>query len=104
VSTFQNDYESLIEEVRALLSDSEIYLISITPTCNAYQVYMPAIRENNAFILELSKKHSMGYIDLFTPLSDENTGLLKEEYTFDGQHFSETGYETITKILSLYIS
>ena len=84
------------------LSNSSIYLISMTPTCKAYQGYMPAIRQNNEFIVAISRKYSLGYIDLYSALLDEDTGLLREEYTVEGQHFNETGYEVITQVLSSY--
>lgn len=102
VDTFQDDYEELVVGIMEKLSNSSFYLISMTPTCKAYQGYMPAIRQNNEFIVAISRKYSLGYIDLYSALLDEDTGLLREEYTVEGQHFNETGYEVITQVLSSY--
>ena len=97
VSTFQNDYELLVQKTMEYLPNTELYLCSITPTCGAYQGYMSQIKENNVYIQSIVTKHSLYYLDLYSSLIDNETNLLRESYTVEGQHFNENGYLKITE-------
>ena len=66
-------------------------------------------RRNNEDIQEINQKlkdyceeNKLEYIDLYTLLVDDD-GNLSENYTKDGLHMSEEGYEAITDKLHEYI-
>ncbi len=100
VSTFQSDYELLVQKVIEYMPDTRLYLVSITPTSGAYQGYMPRIKENNEYIKTIAVKYSINYLNLFDCLLDESTSLLNVDYTIEGQHFNEMGYQVITEQIS----
>ena len=56
----------------------------------------------NKKIKEMCKKEKTGYIDIYDLLTDEE-GMLNVDYTVDGLHINEEGYEIITKKLMEYI-
>ncbi len=104
VSTFKVDYEELVQRTIEYLPNTTLYLISITPTCKAYQGYMPTIQDNNEYIKDMVSKYSLSYIDLYTKLIDPETGLLNEKYTVEGQHFNSDAYEFITSYLKIILT
>ena len=45
------------------------------------------------------EKYDFYFVDLFTPLYDEDKGEVYEEYTIDGGHFTKLGYDVVTGIV-----
>ena len=52
------------------------------------------IRQANAGVRDLAKKHGATYLDLNAPITDEE-GCLKREYTLEGIHMYANGYKLI---------
>ena len=48
------------------------------------------------------KENNIEYVDTYSILIDE-FGNLKEEYTDDGLHINDVGYEVITDFLKPYV-
>jgi len=87
-------------------SRTKIYVESIYPVNNntdndVVKKWMVGPRENekikeiNARLEEESQNNPYEYIDMYNKLTDEN-GDLNLDYTIDGLHISEEGYEVIT--------
>lgn len=55
-----------------------------------------AVKELNKLLKDTAKSHNIEFLDLTDILSDEN-GDFNREYTYDGLHPSEKGFEVITK-------
>ena len=51
---------------------------------------------------EYCKNNNITYIDVYSSLIDSN-GNLNEEYTMDGLHLTDAGYDVVTKILKPYV-
>lgn len=60
------------------------------------------IIELNDLIKAKCEENNIPYINMYDKLTDED-GDLKVEYTVDGLHMSEAGYEVITKEIMKYI-
>ncbi|HRV84834.1 MAG TPA: GDSL-type esterase/lipase family protein [Saprospiraceae bacterium] len=54
--------------------------------------------ELNKMIKAFADEEDLPYVDYFTPMVDQRLGLL-EEYTYDGVHPNQKGYEVMGKIL-----
>ena len=87
-------YEKLIKDIRAMFPATRLYVQSTLPLNPKSKFYL----DNNAKIAELNKllfgaaeRYGYLYLDIATPMSDEN-GDLREQYTTDGIHLSATGY------------
>lgn len=101
-----NNIKIIIDEIRENRPYAKIYVESIFPINNKDDEKinhgMVADRKNsnimeiNEMIKDLCKEEKVDYIDLFKELQDEE-GNLKLDYTRDGLHMSEEGYELITK-------
>ena len=56
------------------------------------------IYELNVRIRQLAKAKHVHYIDYFSEMSKENGGMI-DEYTYDGVHPTDKGYEVMEKIV-----
>ena len=101
--------EKIIEGIKENRPKAEIYLESIYPVNhdirrnNAENRENNDIREINKELKKYCKKNKITYIDMYDLLKDEE-GNLKEEYTKDGLHLSDKGYEVVTKEIKQRIS
>ena len=60
------------------------------------------IIEYNSKLKALCENQNVTYVDVYSKLTDEN-GEFNKNYTYDGLHPNETGYDVITAILKEYI-
>lgn len=101
--------EEILEDIRNNRPKAELYLESIYPVNhdirrnNAGNRENNDIREINKELKKYCKKNKITYIDMYDLLKDEE-GNLKEEYTKDGLHLSDKGYEVVTKEIKQRIS
>ena len=109
------EVEEIFENIQKIVEDIEenrpytkIYLESILPINHDVNHTDPRTKEYEK-IIELNKKiksyakdKNIDYIDLFNELKDEE-GKLKKDYTNDGLHLNNKGYEVVTEILKKYL-
>ena len=60
------------------------------------------IRNINKMLNEKFSDSYVDYIDVYSKLADEN-GNLKDDYTDDGLHLTDDGYQVVTDILKNYL-
>lgn len=102
ISNYVNRYELAVEALDA----SKVYIISILPRgrdantdpdfSNSY------IREINLCLKQSAQLHGWKFIDAYTPLSDSE-GIMLDEYTHDGVHPCDAGYEVLTRLLQQHL-
>ena len=51
---------------------------------------------NNVKIKLIAQKYSCTFVDLFTPLLNPETNEIFENFTSDGGHLTNAGYEVVT--------
>ena len=91
-----DNYESLLIRLKNELPDTKVVLMSIPPTSGRISDRNVQIALNNVKIKALAEKYGYTYVDIFTLLLDHENDVLRAEYTFDGAHFTDEGYEVIT--------
>ena len=107
------DIEEIINEMHKNLPNCEILVQSIYPINDEWKLHhrndvptddilINKIIETNMKIKNYCEKNNYKFIDMFEILSDDNCRF-NEEYTDDGLHPNEKGYEVITKELKKYI-
>lgn len=85
------DFQEFAGRVRAELPEARILFLSIKPSL-ARWAYWPAMVEANAMIRDyIAGEPRMTYVDLATPLLDEN-GEPADVYVEDGLHLNDRGY------------
>lgn len=102
------EIQQIVEQIQKNRPYASIYIESIYPVNKNIRHNDVKWRENsriiniNKMIEEYSKKHKVFYIDVYSSLIDDD-GDLRKEYTLDGLHLSDEGYEVVTNILKKYI-
>ena len=105
--------ENIVTRIKEKRPYAEIYLESVYPINNSNDTKinhdMVGIRSNedvvkvNDGLKQISKDKGITYIDIYSLLLDDS-GNLKSEYTTEGLHISDEGYEVITEELKKYIN
>ena len=100
MSEMFSNYENLLIGSQQNLPDTKVVLLSLTAmggehwgTKNQLAAY------NNVIIKKYAEKYGYYYVDLFTPLFDENIKEVYQGYTIDGGHFTQLGYEVVTSLV-----
>lgn len=100
--------QEIIDQIQTERSLAKITLISLIPVnaqVNPATVglrFNDHIQEVNQGLQEIAKEQELDYIDLFSELKDEQ-GNLKSEYTVDGLHLSDAGYQVVLGIIEPYL-
>ena len=99
--------EKIIEEIQTNRKQAEIFVESLYPV-NASVSSAVGIRSNetiqniNVQLKEYCKEKNLTYIDLHAKLQDEQ-GNLQAQYTVDGLHLSDAGYQIVAGVLQKYL-
>ena len=101
--------EKIIKGIKENRPKAEIYLESIYPVNHDIKNSRAENRENSD-IKEINEKledycedNDITYIDMYDLLKDDEDNL-KEEYTKDGLHLSDKGYEVVTEEIKKVIN
>lgn len=108
----EDDTIKNIKEIVKLIQknrpSAKIYIQSIYPVNKNINSYKAGPRNNksakkiNKEIEKFCKENSIVYIDIFSRLLNSD-GELDREYTTDGLHLSNAGYDVVSKILEEYL-
>lgn len=104
-----HNIELITNQIKVKFPKCKIYIESIYPinyswkkrknnTVPSMDVMISSIIKTNDKIKDICEKYNYQYIDTYTSLIDENN-LLKQEYSKDGIHLNDKGYEEVTKII-----
>lgn len=107
-------YEEILLQIKKHLPNTQIFLLAYYPV-NPYKPGLPdtdrafmfatrtndSIRSANLRLIEIASRLNLTYIDLFTPLLD-NDGLLQEALTLEGIHLWPNAYKIVLDILLPY--
>jgi lysophospholipase L1-like esterase len=101
-------YREILQRIEKETPGTKVYVQSVMPVNPAtgrntrLEGKTDLIIELNGRLQALAKEFGMTYIDLFTPLADDNN-LLPRRYSIDGLHLSYEGYSVWSGILRQYI-
>lgn len=104
LKTCKYQYSMLINECKKTVPNTEIFVCSVLPTANVKNPYCSnsKIRSFNNFLKNLSQKHNLQFIDLYSTY--EQNGYLPNKYTNDGLHLTPDSYSIWYKSVSKYIN
>ncbi len=106
--------KKIVNEIQKYRPKAHIYVESLYPINNNNEKYEKIdmdkvkdrdnlrIKEINKLIYEYCQENKLEYINMYDELVDDNNNL-NIEYTTDGLHMTEAGYDVITKKIMLYI-
>lgn len=105
--TIIKNIKSIVKGIKEVRPQTKIYIESIYPR-NDYrppEEVQPNenIKAINVEIKNICKEMNLKYINMYDILSDDEGNLISE-YTKDGVHITDEGYEVITRELEKYIN
>lgn len=98
--TMLENYESILRGFRDNVPDTRIILLSMTSMGGDWGVHNGEAERNNLQIQKLAKEYGFAFVDLYYPLQDPQTGEIRPEYTVDGGHLTEAGYDVLTALIT----
>lgn len=94
--TMFDNYENILVGLQENLPDTKIVLLSLTNMGQEWGKSNQLAAYNNVKIQKLAEKYGFTYVDLYAPLMNLETGEIYPEYTTDGGHLTEQGYQVLT--------
>jgi lysophospholipase L1-like esterase len=91
VDDILSDYEKLVNLLLVKLPETDLYLQSILPTKDKEKRKNSDIIDINKGIVEIAKRYSLTYVNLFDLLKTDNNEL-NMEFSYDGLHINGKGY------------
>ena len=100
LDTMLDNYERILIDIRQNLPDTRVVLVSLTAMGGYHKGKNELAAYNNVTISKLAAKYGYTFVDVFTPLFDEQTGEIYSHYTTDGVHLTPAGYRVLTDAIS----
>ncbi len=97
MSEMFGNYERILQGFKENVPNTKIILLSLTSMSGDWGKNNQLAAYNNVKIKMLAEKYSFGYVDLYSALMNLETGEIFPEYTTDGGHLTELGYEVLTR-------
>ncbi|MBQ2990874.1 MAG: hypothetical protein IJD60_06250 [Clostridia bacterium] len=103
-------YHEMLDKVLEAAPDTKIYLLTVTPVrSHAQKKYPRLVPENiaafNQALYALAESHGVHYIDVTTPLLDEEGVWIDRAYAAgDGIHISKEGAERAAEAIRMQVS
>jgi lysophospholipase L1-like esterase len=98
VETLVSQITAVLDALKSAVPRATIFVQSVLPTSGEFLRLLPNVKAVNERLVPLARSKGCEYADLFTSMSDGD-GVLREEFTTDGVHLSEQGYEHWTKLI-----
>ena len=95
--TMFDNYEHILKGLKDNLPNTKIILLSLTNMGQDWGKGNELAAYNNVKIKKLAEKYGFAFVDLYSPLMNLKTGEIYPEYTTDGGHLTEKGYEVLTE-------
>jgi lysophospholipase L1-like esterase len=100
MSEMFTNYEDILKGFKENLPNTKIVILSLTAMGGEHWGRKNELAAyNNVKIKKYAIKYGYYYVDLFTPLFDEDKGEVYDGYTIDGGHFTKEGYDVVTSIV-----
>lgn len=103
---FIEKYEEVIDSIYGALPNVKLYVMNILPECDGEVGNLSMnerIRQRNKCISDCCSRKGITLVDLYRIMEDE-MGNLKQEFSLDGLHINETGYDMLHQELDKYIT
>ena len=103
MQTMLDNYEDILAGMKENLPNTEVIILSLTSMSGDWGKNNQLAAYNNVSIKLLCEKYSYAFVDLYSALFDMETGGICAEYTTDGGHLTDAGYEVFTNTVRPYV-
>lgn len=112
IDEITENVDKIVKNIKKNRPHCQIYLESLYPinATNNEKIHMDMVKNRtNKFIKQINKKYkiiakenNITYIDMYSKLLDDN-GNLNIDYTKEGLHLVDEGYDVVTKEINKYL-
>lgn len=112
IDEITENVDKIVKNIKKNRPYCQIYLESLYPinATNNEKIHMDMVKNRtNKFIKQINKKYkiiakenNITYIDMYSKLLDDN-GNLNIDYTKEGLHLVDEGYDVVTKEINKYL-
>ena len=103
-----DNIKKILDSTKSTRPQAKIYIESLYPVVDdsdgAEDRTNKRISDINDKIKDLAKEENITYIDVYDSLLNDSKDNLNEEYTKEGLHMSDKGYEVIANVLKKYVN
>ena len=85
-------YRKVVKAIRTRRPDVPLLIVGLFPTRDRYAELVPLCVEFNRRLEKIAADFGCLFMDVYKPFADTN-GLLREEYSRDGLHLNDAGYQ-----------
>ena len=103
MQTMLDNYEDILAGMKGNLPNTEVIILSLTSMSGDWGKNNQLAAYNNVSLKLLCEKYSYAFVDLYSALFDIKTGGIRAEYTTDGGHLTDAGYEVFTNTVRPYV-
>lgn len=96
MDTMLENYESILKSFKENAPRTKIVLLSLTSMSGEWGKKNQLAAYNNVQIKMYAEIYGYEYVDLYSALLNLETGEIYDEYTTDGGHLTQKGYEVLT--------
>ena len=91
-----DNYENILIDFKQKAPEMKVILLSLTSMTGNWGRNNDKAKKNNVEIEKYATKYGYSYVNLYDPLLDSSTNELKLDYTTDGGHLTDAGYQVVT--------
>jgi lysophospholipase L1-like esterase len=100
LAEFEKRYQLLIDTIKTISRKTEIFIFELLPKDDNLKSLR--IKDYNRVVWKISKEKAVTFIPVFESFANDS-GNLKEEFTYDGVHLTAKGYELWRQLLLPYL-
>lgn len=99
METMFENYQRILESFRENVPKTKIILLSLTSMGGEWGKKNQLAAYNNVKIKKLAEQYGFEFVDLYSALLNLEDGEIYDEYTTDGGHLTNKGYEVLTNCI-----
>ncbi len=102
IDEIMSDLEQIVMRIQVVDPNCQIYLISAKPSPSRWDKKEQYLALNEAMKSYTEKKENVGFVDVWTPMLDENGNPKSNIFLQDQLHMNKTGYDIWREIFAKF--
>ncbi len=93
------DTRNVVNQIKERLPDTEVYLLAAKPSISRWDYKVEYERLNTAYKEYAESNENLSFVDVWSPMLDNNGVVLQDIFVEDDLHMNEKGYGIWTGII-----
>lgn len=100
LDTMFDNYENLLKGLQTNLPQTKVILVSLTAMGRQWAYKNSLAAYQNVKIKLLAEKYGFAFVDVFSLLLNTETNEIRGEYTVEGVHLNDAGYQVLKNAIT----